>query len=212
MKEIKKLKLIKYNKYFQNKIHIDIFHYKVFSGKYIVYLSKKKGREYDAYNNNLIFEGEYLKGERSGKGKEYNNKGNLIFEGEYLKGKRNGIGKEYNNNSLGVLFKGKYFDGKRNGKGEKYFYNGNIEFKGEFLNGKMWNGILYSLKGYYLYMFKNGKGRIKEYDEFTNKLIFEGEYLNGLRNGKCKEYYAGKLVFEGEYLNGKRWNGKGYFI
>jgi len=40
-------------------------------------------------------------------------------------------------------------------------------------------------------------------------LIFEGEYLNGERNGKGKEYKCeGKLKFEGEYLNGER-NGKG---
>ena len=42
-------------------------------------------------------------------------------------------------------------------------------------------------------------------------MIFEGEYLNGKRNGKGKEYNInGKLIFQGEYLNGKRWNGKGY--
>ena len=42
---------------------------------------------------------------------------------------------------------------------------------------------------------------------------FEGEYLNGERNGKGKEYYeGGALKFEGEYLNGKIWNGKGYNI
>ena len=36
-----------------------------------------------------------------------------------------------------------------------------------------------------------------------SKLYFEGEYLNGTRNGKGKEYdYNGKLIFEGEYLNG----------
>ena len=35
------------------------------------------------------------------------------------------------------------------------------------------------------------------------KLIFEGEYLNELRNGKGKEYNnEGIIVFEGEYLNG----------
>ena len=54
---------------------------------------------------------------------------------------------------------------------------------------------------------KNRKG--KEYCLTNNELIFEGEYLNGKRNGKGKEYfYDGKLLFEGEYLNGKR-NGKG---
>ena len=36
-------------------------------------------------------------------------------------------------------------------------------------------------------------------------MIFEGEYYNGKRNGKGKEYYDnGKLKYKGEYLNGKR--------
>ena len=44
----------------------------------------------------------------------------------------------------------------------------------------------------------------KEYN-FDDELIFEGEYLNGKRNGKGKEYnFYGKLIFEGEYLNGER--------
>ena len=39
-------------------------------------------------------------------------------------------------------------------------------------------------------------------------MIFEGEYKNGKRNGKGKEYSTdGDLIFEGEYKNGKR-NGK----
>ena len=54
---------------------------------------------------------------------------------------------------------------------------------------------------------KNGKW--KEYLKNTNIIIFEGEYLNGKRNGKGKEYYDdSELKFKGEYLNGKR-NGIG---
>ena len=57
---------------------------------------------------------------------------------------------------------------------------------------------------------RNGKG--KEYYEKC-QLKFEGEFLNGKRNGKGKEYYLnGKRRFEGEYLNGKKWNGTGYSI
>ena len=54
---------------------------------------------------------------------------------------------------------------------------------------------------------RNGKG-----EEYRNgKVIFEGEYLNEKRNGKGKEYYDNERIkFEGEYLNGKIWNGKGY--
>ena len=63
-------------------------------------------------------------------------------------------------------------------------------------------------------------GICKEYDS-SGKLIFEGEYLNGLKwngkgykndilefeikkgSGKIKKYFNDKLIFEGEYLNGK---------
>jgi len=41
-------------------------------------------------------------------------------------------------------------------------------------------------------------------------LKFEGQYLNGEKSGKWKEYYYDdKVKFEGEYLKGKKWNGKG---
>ena len=41
--------------------------------------------------------------------------------------------------------------------------------------------------------------------EYTNVVLkFEGEKLNGKRNGKGKEYYDnGELKFECEYSNGK---------
>ena len=63
-------------------------------------------------------------------------------------------------------------------------------------------------KGEYLNGKKNGKG--KEYDWFAENLKFKGEYLNGnYWSGKIKEYdNKGRIKFEGEYLNGKR-NGKG---
>jgi len=47
-----------------------------------------------------MFEGEYLKGERNVKVKEYNYFGNLVYEGEYLNGKRNFKGKEYDFDKL----------------------------------------------------------------------------------------------------------------
>ena len=66
-------------------------------------------------------------------------------------------------------------------------------------------------EGEYLNGLKNGKG--KEYDKH-GKLEFEGEYLNGLKNGKGKEYDKyGLLKFEGEYINGRRkGQGKEYIL
>ena len=54
----------------------------------------------------LIFEGEYINGEKCGKGKEYDDYGNLIYEGEYLNEKRNDKGKEYKKGKL--IFEGEY--------------------------------------------------------------------------------------------------------
>ena len=238
-----KLDLIKYNKEFQNKFLLDILYYRNFSGKYIIYVSNKIVEEYNSYNDELIFEGEYLNGKRNGRGKEYS-KSILIFEGKYSNGKRHGHGKEYNNfgklkfdgifsfgkkwngleydiqndtvykiengrgfikeyNSKGLLiFEGEYNNGEKNGNGKEYWNNGNIKFEGKYLNGKKWNGQGYDNQKDLIYNLKDGKGKIKIYD--NNFLIFEGDYSNGEKNGKGKEYKNYEIIFEGEYLNGKK--------
>ena len=133
----------------------------------------------------LRFEGEYLNGKRNGKGIQYSWRGHLEFEGEYLNDEKwNGIGREYNYDSL--------------------------IFQGEYKNGNVWNGNRYNADENKLIEIKEGHYEGKEY-RGKDLLSFEGEYLNGKRNGKGKEYYIypkGQVLFEGEYLNGKR-NGKG---
>ena len=83
-------------------------------------------------------------------------------------------------------------------------------FEGDYLNGKRWNGKGYDKNNKIVYELKNGNGHVKEYGYIGNCLVFEGEYLNGEKNGKGKDYniWTGVLQFEGEYLNDKRWNGK----
>ena len=50
--ECSKLKLVKYNRNFQNIINIDIINYKYFKGRYIKYEENGKGKEY-YYNGKL---------------------------------------------------------------------------------------------------------------------------------------------------------------
>ena len=71
-------------------------------------------------------------------------------------------------------------------------------------------GMKYDKEGKVIYELNNVNGKGKVYDNNNNNLlIFEGEYLNGKRNGKRKKYYiGGNLLFEGAYINDKR-NGKG---
>jgi len=53
----------------------------------------------------------------------------------------------------------------------------------ENIDGKKWNGKGYNEKGKIEFEIKEGNGKVKEYDKY-GELIFEGEYLNGKRNGK----------------------------
>ena len=85
-----------------------------------------------------------------------------------------------------------------------------MEFEGDYLFDKKWNGKGYDKNGNAIYELNNGSGTIKEYDYFYGSLIYEGEILNGKRNGKGKKYNdEGILIFEGEFLNGQSWNGEG---
>ena len=130
------------------------------------------------------FEGEYLNGKRNGKGKEYDEKKELIFEGYYL----------YNYKIKG-----------------KEYLEGRLGYEGEYLYGNKWEGKGYDENSNIIYELKNGKGKVKEYNE-RGKLIFEGEYINGKKNGKGKRYKDGKCIFYGEYLNGYRLEGIGIEI
>ena len=209
LSEKDKLEKIKYNKFFQKELKIDIENYKKLSGKYIIKNENNKVKIYKMDTNILIYEGEYLNQRKTGKGKEYDIYGRLIYEGNYLKGKKNGNGKEYYENG-NILFEGEYIDNKRyNGKGYNFF--GVLEFEINKGNGNIkeynYSGDLL-FYGKYLNSEKNGIG-----NEYYNGFIYIGEYKNGKKNGKGKEFdYSGNIFFEGEYLNGKRWNGKIYDV
>ena len=278
--EKKKLEIIHYNKRIQNNLNINLNNYKNFTGNYLKYETIVK-----KYNNDgkLLFEGEYINGKISGKGKEYDSDGKLIFEGEYLNGKRHGNGKEYSNgdwdkaririhniivkyierkdkNRMNYLKKKKLLQWEENAKksteeaamnriakwAENRYNLANARNKWRDLADKydmfITKSNLFQLKQRLInwlklrnmkqveklkqrdYKFDKPMGvlgiklladnintltEVSQNKNILSKLVFEGEYLNGKRNGKGKEYdNNGKLIYEGEYLNGKR-HGKG---
>ena len=220
-----KLIMMNYNKFLQNKFGFTIDDYKNNAKRIKIVRFNGNGEEYLLDKYNIIYEGEYLKGKRNGKGIEYYENGRIKSKGEYLNGEIfNGIGYDEKGNE-----KVRYY----NGIGRELYDNGLVKFEGKYLNGKKWNGKGYTYYGIKLYEIKNGKGYIREYNsdgtllfkgnywngerngegkEYSHgKLLFEGNYLNGLRNGEGKEYYDNsRIQFEGEYLNGERRNGREY--
>ena len=180
--ERRKLEIVRYNKVIQKILKIKLINYRLFVGKYIIESKNGICKIYD-YNDNLLFEGEYLNGKRNGHGKEYNKYGKLLFEGEYLNGK------------------------KWNGKAYYVDLFDDNKCLGERVKKHRFN---YTIDNHKIYFeLKDGKGYMRDYDD--EESIYEGEYLNGERNGKGREFKKlgdSLLIFYGEYLNGKR-NGKG---
>ena len=173
--------------------------------------------EYNDYSL-LRYEGEYLNGKRNGKGKEYyegTHSKILKFQGEFLNGlKWNGIWFNKNGKILYEIKDGKgiikecygngnikyeveFLNGEKNGKVKEYYNNGKLLFEGKYLNDLKWEGKGYDKNNKIIYEIKGGKGFMKEYE--LGELEFEGEYINGKRNGKGKEFNLnGRLKFEGE--------------
>ena len=121
----------------------------------------------------------------------------MRYEGGYLNGKRHGKGKEYYDGEL--FFDGEYLNGKKHGEGKEYD-SGNLMFEGKFLNNKRWDGVGYDDNKKIVYKLTEGKGYIKEI--YNGIIHFEGEILNGERNGKGKLYDKdGDLRYEGNYIN-----------
>ena len=166
-----------------------------------------KGKKYDAASR-LMNEGEYANGELNGKGIKYHyNNGKIEYEGEFINGKRNGKGKEYYESGV-LKYEGEYLKGQRSGKGKEYYNKGELKFEGEYFYDDIWDGKGYDKNKKNVFTINKGNGFIKEFND-DGILIYEGEYINGMRNGKGKQYDKdGKIIYEGEFKDGKR-HGKG---
>ena len=82
----------------------------------------------------------------------------IRFSGRYRVEESNRI-KDYSLCENRLLFEGQYSNRNRNGFGKEFDEEGNIIFEGEYVDGKRW------------------KGKAKEYDEDTGKLILESKFF-----------------------------------
>ena len=154
----------------------------------------------------LKFEDEENDG-KNGQVKEYDIINNLVFEGEYRNGKR------YNGTNIIKMREKVYYFIIERGifvqvKIEKINPN-DLVYEGDCINGK---GKILNIDGKILFIgeFRNGlKFKGKEFNS-NKKLIFEGDYSEGglIFNGKGKEYLDKELIFDGEYKEGYRYEGK----
>ena len=92
-----------------------------------------------------------------------------------------------------------YLNVKKDGNG-KDMRNGKVIFEWKYKEGKIWTGKGFNTKGEIIFEINNGNSKyFIEYND-KGKKIYEGEYLNGKRNGKGKEFLDEKCTYDGEYL------------
>tara|TARA_B100000497_G_C7674861_1_gene407599 strand:- start:402 stop:1688 length:1287 start_codon:yes stop_codon:yes gene_type:complete len=180
-------------------------------------------------NDKLFYEGEFKKGNITGKGKLYNDKQILIYNGDFINGKFDGKGILYNTNNE-LLYKGEWNKGKKYGYGVLYkpnisktipIYDGywkNDMFDGE---GKL-NERTEKRTGY----FQNNKqiGSVTFYDGIRKYIgLFKDHMFNGYgtlivndnNNNKNSYNYLGNFLnnnFNGngfiQYKNNNTYTGK----
>ncbi|WP_165452705.1 stalk domain-containing protein [Paenibacillus thalictri] len=187
-------------------------------------------------NNQIYYEGDFVYGEMTGRGILYDNSGNPVYEGEMVKGVRQGQGILYTGGV--VYYEGGWYEGKESGTGRIYKYDseftgpdfagraGVYMFEGQYTAGKLVkNGNIYKYYGPFSGGKAEGFGHIVllyDLDSETRpslpllektegKLLYEGDFKNGLREGKGKQYKDYQLVYDGDYKKGvKEGTGKYY--
>jgi len=133
-------------------------------------------------NNNIQQEGKYLKdGKPTGQWKWYYKSGQLLRDENFRKGLEDGMMHEYLEDGT-IITEGEYIDGLK--EGEWLYQYGDHKEIGKYRDGQ--------------------KSGIWKYFHLTNEnLNFEGEFVDGVPNGKHKFYYEnGKLQREEVYSMG----------
>jgi hypothetical protein len=123
-------------------------------------------------------EGQFKNNLQNGYGKSYDINGNLVYEGEFLKGNKRGKGIMYRK---GNRYEGNFDSKGLNGKGVLVFKNGD-RYEGDFVRARMTgNGIYYYADGRkYIGEFKNKFNGLGELFDKDGNLLKKGQFVEGV--------------------------------
>ena len=152
-----------------------------FDGKGVTGLGEKFTLRKKAY-----YKGEFMDGEKSGKGEEDSNEG--YFVGSYYHDKKNGKGKMIYKLS-GDEYEGDYKNDLFDGKGHYIWKTTGQQYTGDYKNGMM-----------------HGKG-VFEYSEGE---YYKGDFVNGKKEGEGELHMGNGRSYIGPFVNGRP-NGIGIF-
>ncbi|XP_015249087.1 PREDICTED: radial spoke head 10 homolog B-like [Cyprinodon variegatus] len=173
-----------------------------------------------AWRDGSTYTGEVLRGIRHGLGTYQCAKEGVSYTGQWHHGKRHGKGTVFYNKDRTSWYKGDWVMNRIEGWGQRRYPSGNT-YTGEWRNnlkhgeGRMiWITLGQEYAGNWQNGVQNGYGtqtwlvNAKEGAEYVRDNQYEGDFLEGRRQGKGTFYYAGGAIYTGEWRNDKK-HGKG---
>ena len=138
------------------------------------------------WKKKLVYKGEFIDGEKSGKGEEDSNEGKFV--GNFYHDKKNGKGKMFYKIS-GDIYEGDYKNDLFDGQGHYIWKLTGQEYTGEYKNGQM-----------------HGKGLY----EWSEGEFYKGNFVNGKKEGEGELHWGNGRSYIGQFSNGRP-NGIGIY-
>ena len=161
--------------------------------------------------NKNIFIGKFLENKGpNGLGEKFTLRKKVLYRGEFLDGEKSGKGEEESSEGK---FVGNFYHDKKNGKGKMIFKNSGDVYEGDYKND-LFDGqghYIWKLTGQeYTGEYKNGLMHGKGLLEWNEGEFYRGEFVNGKKEGEGELHMGNGRSYIGPFVNGRP-NGIGIF-
>ena len=152
----------------------------------------------------LLMEGDYVNGKEEGEWNNYWGTGDLKNTTSFKSGELNGGWKSYYPNGK-IKLKGKYIDNMKSGEWYEFFENERIKDIMTYKLFKKKSKVDYGFMKNHMVMESKLHGHSTSYSSKDFKMIEDGNYKKGLKDGKWIAYYPGgrNQAVTSQYKNGQ---------
>ena len=164
----------------------------------------------DSINKNIFVGPFYGNKGLTGLGEKFTLKKKVLYKGEFIDGEKSGKGEE---DSSEGKFVGNFYHDKKNGKGKMIFKSSGDIYEGDYKND-LFDGeghYIWKMTGQeYTGEYKNGLMHGKGLYEWNEGEFYRGNFVNGKKEGEGELHMGNGRVYIGPFVNGRP-NGIGIY-
>ena len=166
--------------------------------------------KYNSTNKDIFIGPFYGDKGLSGLGEKFTWKKKLVYKGEFIDGEKSGKGEEDSNEGK---FVGNFYHDKKNGKGKMFYKISGDTYEGDYKND-LFDGqghYIWKLTGQeYTGEYKNGQMHGKGLYEWSEGEFYKGNFVNGKKEGEGELHWGNGRSYIGQFSNGRP-NGIGIY-